>query len=811
LDNSELQNLIEREVENPDLPREEFYSKYKFSTEERRAFKKMDPSNWDSTSPITFLRRLKEELSFNRDIDFDTVALASKLITELQSIRQYNDFKLDDQFMLASSNKLKWRYLKKHLDSSPPPAYTNRVEKNALFAVARMLETPPTYDDICLIFADDGNRLHKQILRKLSPAWVEGLYSIVRRELDIEHETTEETQSDGSDNTEEILQKLLLVGNTPAPLESAHTRALNKLSRLLNRDVSWGDVLDVYMNLQKGVHTEITQKLSESQIKGIKSLLEVSLKLANSTDMSMEYESPAQAFDILIERIGEFAFELEAKDRDLFLSRLGFFQPSETLENCGEKLGLTRERARQKEKQIMDDFRLKHPGLRKLFTAYYESNDSLKFDNYYEEIQDSFESRSSLIRLMDALQENIDTNLKERLEQAGSTVFNKGYLLDFFCSIPKPRTIEIFENYLRNETEFTDEDIDLYIFHSADYLEFNSGIIDLKENVKLTRVQALGMELLNHPKGMPWQDLIAAVNASGRCTALHKDRVTSSFRDNPYLYQVDRGAWGHVYYLDLKVPKEELLKSVKQFIERSGLDTLHLTNIYEALLSSEPRYKSVNYWELRYLVRDFGGDFGLYFKGKSNQDTVSLDENASAISQHDMIIEMLKNSETGMTKQEIASKLRSKSIRHANFYIDQMMTLKQVVRVDELLYMHPDVAYKNTDIDAFADALREVLYEGNAIKEGRVVQEKMNYKLKKNLPIAFYLGFASHFEDKGFFRKKGLLGRSEIPYNSITDLVHSCCRGISDFSECRQRVAEVADITQEKLTAVYNLMDKLEK
>lgn len=176
-----------------------------------------------------------------------------------------------------------------------------------------------------------------------------------------------------------------------------------------------------------------------------------------------------------------------------------------------------------------------------------------------------------------------------------------------------------------------------------------------------------------------------------------------------------------------------------------------------------------------------------------------------------MIIEMLKNSETGMTKQEIASKLRSKSIRHANFYIDQMMTLKQVVRVDELLYMHPDVAYKNTDIDAFADALREVLYEGNAIKEGRVVQEKMNYKLKKNLPIAFYLGFASHFEDKGFFRKKGLLGRSEIPYNSITDLVHSCCRGISDFSECRQRVAEVADITQEKLTAVYNLMDKLEK
>jgi hypothetical protein len=148
-------------------------------------------------------------------------------------------------------------------------------------------------------------------------------------------------------------------------------------------------------------------------------------------------------------------------------------------------------------------------------------------------------------------------------------------------------------------------------------------------------------------------------------------------------------------FLDLEqfnIP--EIIQHLLDYFKQHQLTALHLHDYY---YQTKGQRCEIEYFTLRHLVREYGEEYGLYFNGKSGTDSVSLDPEASLISQADVIIKVLNESKVAMTKQEIAERLRSKSIAHAAFYINNLMEEGKVVRVDNMVYTTPEKAFSNMD------------------------------------------------------------------------------------------------------------------
>ena len=107
----------------------------------------------------------------------------------------------------------------------------------------------------------------------------------------------------------------------------------------------------------------------------------------------------------------------------------------------------------------------------------------------------------------------------------------------------------------------------------------------------------------------------------------------------------------------------------------------------------------------------YGEEYGFYFNGKSQTDTVGLEATFKNITQKEVILQAMQDKKKPMTKAEIASLLKSNSLSHASFYLDKMIKGEQVVQVDRMLYTTPELAYKDIDIQKYIDGIQNILLE----------------------------------------------------------------------------------------------------
>jgi hypothetical protein len=237
----------------------------------------------------------------------------------------------------------------------------------------------------------------------------------------------------------------------------------------------------------------------------------------------------------------------------------------------------------------------------------------------------------------------------------------------------------------------------------------------------------------------------------------------------------------------------KIMQYLIDYFEKNNLRSLHL---HDYFYQTKGKYPEIEYFTLRHLVREYGERYNLYFNGKSGADTVSLDSEITLISQLDVIIKVLNESKVAMTKQEIAERIKSKSINHAAFYLSNLIEEGKVVRVDRMVYTTHEKAFKNIDTEAVMRVIRTLMDNSNRIVEADVFREYVNLELNLSYSKYIYMALVrTKIAELNWHHKRTLFSIQEIQYENLSDLCNKTCYIRLTDSENSENIQKVAWLT----------------
>ncbi len=247
-------------------------------------------------------------------------------------------------------------------------------------------------------------------------------------------------------------------------------------------------------------------------------------------------------------------------------------------------------------------------------------------------------------------------------------------------------------------------------------------------------------------------------------------------------------------FLDINkfdIPK--IMRGLLDFFDEGKVNSL---NLHDYFYRTEGQRTEIDYFILRHLVREYGEDYGVYFNGKSSVDSVSLDKESRRITQVDVIIEALQKSKFALTKQEIAERLRSKSIAHAGFYLDILINSSKVVRIDNMVYTTPEKAFANIDVEEIMRIVENIMDNSQNIVEADVFREYINIELDLSYSKYIYAALVkTKIISKGWYCNNMLFSKNLMPYKSLADMCDKVCRVDYDTHQNVEIVQSVVWIT----------------
>ncbi len=494
--------------------------------------------------------------------------------------------------------------------------------------------------------------------------------------------------------------------------------------------------------------------------------------------------------NILIEDIEDYLWTLDEMKMDIALSRWGFNQQHESLEELGKRHGnKTRERIRQIEKPInanlplnfriqpkvlwanirekmTDDLTVLLPNLTKCF-----GTEKL----FYDFIERCCQVESG------SISEIVFTKIKSKIANS------------FFCFNQSPVSQEIIVNELMSNYGHSKASA----VNGLKQLEKNDRIeitVDGISPKKLGRAESVAHVLTFYPAGLPWKDISRILNKKGYSSTLFDEtRTTRGFSDSEYVYLCGHGTYRHLMFLDLEqfnIP--EIIQNLLDYFEQRKLNALHLHDYYQ---QNKMQRTGIEYFTLRHIVRGYGDEYGVFFNGQSGSDSISIDKNAKRIIQSDVIVNVLNESSVAMTIHEIAERLRSKSTSHAGFYLGNLIEEGRVVRVDQMVYTTREKAFSKIDVDAVMRIIKDVMNVGKIV-EADVFREYVNMEL--NLSYSKYIYAAlvrTKLNELGWYRSGTLFSKISIPYKILADTYDQLCDTNLSNSENIQNVQKVAWLT----------------
>ena len=550
-----------------------------------------------------------------------------------------------------------------------------------------------------------------------------------------------------------------------------------------------------------GVGVKFIELMYEIKSRVEDELEQVSTKSKDLYKFECSLISPMSVKEISLEKLSSLLTEdieifLDGQPEDLqdiFQKRWGFVEAKTTLEDLGVTYGLTRERIRQKEtkcnEHLVRSLRITSNNIWDLLQGRVDLNLTKNMSN----LSDCFDTEKSFFEFIGFICGNKDIEKLIRPEIPLDLLGN------FFSLNGAPCNYDEVKDYIQEYSLVNN--LEINIDNAICFLQENERIKIDGERIfpqKLKKEEAAACVLSKHQNGLPWMDIAKLVNAAGISrTDLYLDRLDHAALANPdAIYLAGKGVYKHVRFMrlediDLDLVFDELLRI---FVD-SDRKVMHLGEICQ----SSNYLKTLDYYAVRYLVKCMGQEYGFYFDGKSQADSVGIEPNFKNITQRDVIIQALLRNKKPMTKVEIASLLKSKSLGHASFYLDQMIDKQQIVQVDRMLYTLPELAYKDIDILLFVNSIHAVLADEERPVDPSVFEVKLNGVLGETYSRFFYASIARKYaENRGWCRKQNLYSLSEIPYKNLMNAIDIICLREKSVDENCKRLQEHIAVTRDK-------------
>jgi len=514
--------------------------------------------------------------------------------------------------------------------------------------------------------------------------------------------------------------------------------------------------------LQKTIRVEI-EKIQSGEV-DVHSLESDYLVPAIASNLTIE-----ETEEIIIEDLDNYFNTLDEIDVDIIQRRWGFVEEKTSLEEIGKDHDVTRERVRQIAKNLNKSL---PRYLRLSNETIWSKVEPLLAKNIPQHMKDLF---SCFQREKDFYEVLSSLCGQRDIEGIVRPTVNNKLLSDFFSENGGPILYETVKEYLAEcETDkIPDLDAAIVYLEKKGSIRINSGYVIPQG---LGKTDAVAYVLASHPNGLPWADVANYVNKNNISrSSIYTDRLDSAaYMDESNIYLSGVGTYKHTRFIDFEsLNIDGIFKELASFHKNTDHNVFHLNQCYE----SSQVLKENDYYTIRYIVKHYGEDYGFFFQGQSQSDSVGVERNFKNITQKEVVLEAMKSNAKPMTTIEVAGHLKSKSKNHAHLYIHQLMESYQIVQVNRMLYTVADIAYKNLDMVANIRAVNELLIAENKPVDSSMIMDVLNKKFSASYSKYFY-GSLARFNEKqnSWYRKHSVFSVMPIPFDGLMDAAEKYCQ-----------------------------------
>jgi hypothetical protein len=424
------------------------------------------------------------------------------------------------------------------------------------------------------------------------------------------------------------------------------------------------------------------------------------------------------------------------REREVAQSRWGYRAERRTLEEIGQEFGCTRERIRQLENRFQN-----------LLPLHLRVPPSVIWANIKPHLE------SDLGALMSTLSARFERH-PEFVDCLEVCCGDSESLIGASQLRDRPDNSALDELYARESSPYSFEVLFAELMRSgyrplqAKY--YISDMVALKRLRQvgggfvpsaLNKELAIAHALLDEPDGLHWQALAKKVNRFQLAkSAISEERTDQTLTWADSVFLCDRGSYRHTRYLKLQLAEGLLLvDAARTELERLAIRGANLQRIHPTIASA------VDYYELRYYLREFGEARGLYFEGRSSADTLALDPEFGSVTGEQQVLEWLDTRTEGMTKHDVAALLRSRSAGYAALVLGRLAQSGDAIIKTRGVYVAKRHLLAGIDREQIMGALVDAVSDGGGCLSMKELAGVVNAEVDQRYLEQFYTALLDTF------------------------------------------------------------------
>ncbi len=459
--------------------------------------------------------------------------------------------------------------------------------------------------------------------------------------------------------------------------------------------------------------------------------------------------------DLYVKEIEEFIIKdieylislLTERMKVFFFGRYGFKENYKTLDELGKQYGITRERVRQLEKIL--NLSLARIGLieKQTLINYFNQYDYVSFHKLFPRLDKMFTdtargteeiTRDKLTVFMEfycgVKAEYFKTPERELWN------FNEDKLKEIFTLIPSGLDQENFIEIIKDNYGYNNfvAKSSIEFMNNRKLIKiFNNKIYPLKmlKNLEVTHI------LVSYPEGLHWRKIAEIGNNSFTNNKWDLNRIVGdsslNMLTNQSIYLFERGSYRLFRHCTEIKNKTEIINFFIKYLQDNNLEQSPMEPPFKEITNLS-QFQDLNFYDARAIIKKFGAESGLFHKGTSGTNTISLNKNIKVISLKEKIKDIISNAPDEIHLQDIIKKLQKTNEdipvdQHLNDLVDEM----KIFRISPGTFLNFDDAIKLCDKKDVKKELERLLENYEFITSG-FMREKINDELGFNLSNFYY-------------------------------------------------------------------------
>lgn len=327
----------------------------------------------------------------------------------------------------------------------------------------------------------------------------------------------------------------------------------------------------------------------------------------------------------------------------IFQHRFAYESKFMTLEELGNEFKITRERVRQKESSLYKNIKFLGKIHKLSLVKFLLKKEDIGFHKIFPRLAKKFNNTSqksgkffnthgdSLIFFLETF-----CDVENAFFKTPETIlmnFDKEKIKNIFIESRFPLPKEFFLEEIKKNYGYTD----LVANDAFDYMKDKNIIIEKNYKIfpsKISKILEVSNILLEYPNGLGWKEISKIGNDSPTDNQWNLNRKMGdhsiTMESNPYIFLSKRGNYKHNNYCNFIDKKDDIIKFFIDEIKKTEKKEAIFDLIFNKI-TKDIHYKELDFFEARAIIKIYGEEKGLYHKGASSKNILSISKNFSKI------------------------------------------------------------------------------------------------------------------------------------------------------------------------------------